>query len=184
MNTLKTRRLLITLHLIFAGIMAPAFLLVAISGGLYLINIKGQTTDSSIALTDGAALDFESDTLDADVRSLLKRSNIDHSFEYIRNRGSRIELRPTSRTYLSFTQTAEGLRATKHVPDFQKSMIELHKGHGPQLFKLYQKFVALLLIGVVLGGVLVGLLSKTYRSKTVISLGIGAVIFVVLALIA
>ena len=63
-------------------------------------------------------------------------------------------------------------------------MIELHKGHGPSLFKLYQKFVAILLIGVVLGGVLVGLLAKAYRGKTIASLIGGTVLFLVLALLA
>jgi len=181
---MKTRRLLINLHLIFAGIMAPAFLLVAISGGLYLINIKGTTTDTPVTLVDGAALDFESPILDTQVRNLLSQSGVDHDFEYIRNRGSKIELRPTSRTYLSLSQTPNGLSATRHKPDLQKSMIELHKGHGPSLFKLYQKLVAILLIGVVLGGVLVGLLSQAYRGKTIASLVIGTVLFLFLALIA
>lgn len=182
MNAVKTRRILINLHLIFAGIMAPAFLMLAISGGLYLMNIKGTTTDTPVALAQGAALDFQSDTIEADVRALLTQSGIDHKFEYIRDRGSKIDLRPTSRTYLTLAQTPDGLTATQHDPDLQKSMIELHKGHGPSLFKLYQKLVALLLIGVVLGGVLVGLMAQAYRGKTIISLVLGTVLFLALAL--
>lgn len=184
MNALKTRKLLVNLHLIFAGLMAPAFLLVAISGGLYLINIKGTTTETPVTLSDGAQLDFSSETLDADVRTLLAQSGIDHKFEYIRNRGQAIDLRPTSRTYLTISQTEGGLTATRYKPNLQKSMIELHKGHGPSLFKLYQKFVAILLIGVVLGGVLVGLLAKAYRGKTIASLAAGTVLFLILALLA
>jgi hypothetical protein len=118
------------------------------------------------------------------VRTLLLTSDIDHDFEYIRNRGTRIELRPTSRTYLVISQTPEGLSATRHVPDLQKSMIELHKGHGPKAFKTYQKLVAILLLAVVLGGVLVGLMSQAYRFKTVISLIGGTLLFLVLALFA
>lgn len=184
MNALKSRRILINLHLIFAGIMAPAFLMLAVSGGLYLLNIKGTTDDTPVILADGAALDFQSETLEADVRALLVRSDINHRFEYIRDRGQTIELRPTSRTYLTLSQTPEGLSATRHDPDLQKSMIELHKGHGPTLFKLYQKLVAILLIGVVLGGVLVGLLSPAYRGKTLVSLVVGTVLFFILALFA
>lgn len=184
MNTIKMRRILVNLHLIFAGIMAPAFLMLATSGGLYLMNIKGTTTDTPVALVDGATLDFKSETVEADVRALLVRSDIDHDFEYIRDRGNTIELRPTSRTYLTVSQSPDGLRATRHDPDLQKSMIELHKGHGPTLFKLYQKLVAILLIMVVLGGVLVGLLSKAYRGKTLVSLVFGVVVFLFLALFA
>lgn len=184
MNALKSRRILINLHLIFAGIMAPAFLMLATSGGLYLLNIKGTTADTPVVLADEATLDFQSETLEADVRALLVRSDIDHGFEYIRDRGQTIELRPTSRTYLTLSQTPEGLSAIRHDPDLQKSMIELHKGHGPTLFKLYQKLVAILLIGVVLGGVLVGLLSQAYRGKTIVSLVFGTILFLILALFA
>lgn len=184
MNNPKTRRLLITLHLIFAGLMAPAFLLVAVSGGLYLIGVKGKTIETPVALAANASLDFSSDNLDAEVRTLLANSGIDHDFEYIRNRGTRLDLRPTSRTYLTISQTPGGLVAMQHKPDLQKSMIELHMGHGPTLFKFYQKFVALFLIGVVLGGVLVGLMSQAYRGKTIASLAIGTVVFAILAFLA
>ena len=62
-------------------------------------------------------------------------------------------------------------------------MMELHKGHGPQIFKSYQKFVALLLLGVVLGGILVGLLAKTYRRQTTIAVTVGVVLFILVGFI-
>ena len=173
----KLRKYLILAHLWFAGIMAPAFVLHALSGGLYLLDIKGEAATERVALPSGASLNFESPTLEADVRALLKDANLDHEFEYIRNRGTRIELRPTSKTYLEFTNSSQGLSATRVKPDTVRSMMELHKGHGPQLFKTYQKFVALLLIGVVLGGILVGLLAKAYRRQTIIAVIVGGIIF-------
>lgn len=176
------RRKLIYLHLIFAGFMAPAFLLLALSGGAYLAGFKGETTDTPITLPADARLDFSADSLEADVRALLARAGVDHDFEYIRNRGTRIELRPTSRTYLSLAQTDNGLTATRHVPDLQKRMIELHKGHGPRLFKRYQQIVSLVLIGVVLGGVAVGLLAKAWRRPTIVAMAIGTAVFAVLVL--
>lgn len=157
--------------------MAPAFALHAISGGLYLMNVKGEVTTERVALPAGSVLDFKSETLDSDVRSLLQSANLKHDFEYIRNRGSRIELRPTSKTYLEFANTPQGLTATRVKPDTVRGLMELHKGHGPQLFKTYQKLVALLLLGVVLGGILVGLLSKAYRRHTTIAVVIGFVVF-------
>jgi len=138
---------------------------VAVSGGLYLIGNKGQTTKTDVALPAGAALDFKSTSIEADVRNLLNAAGIKHKFEYVKDRGRRIELRPTSKTYLEITQTPTGLKASKVKPNFQRSMMELHKGHGPKLFKTYQKLVALALIGVVLGGFMVGLLAKAYRRK-------------------
>ncbi len=172
------RKYLILAHLWLAGLMAPAFALHAISGGLYLMNIKGEASTERVSLPAGATLDFDAPTLEDDVRALLKTANLKHDFEYIRNRGTLIQLRPTSKTYLEFKQTPQGLSATRVKPDTVRSMMELHKGHGPQLFKSYQKLVALLLLGVVLGGILVGLMAKAYRRQTIIAVVMGVVVFV------
>jgi len=179
----KLRKYLVLAHLWFAGLMAPAFALHAISGGLYLMNIKGEASTERVALPANANLDFKSETLEGDVRELLANAKIKHDFEYIRNRGSLIQLRPTSNTYLEFKQTPQGLSATRVKPNTVRSMMELHKGHGPQLFKSYQKLVALLLLGVVLGGILVGLLSKAYRRQTAIAVIVGVISFILVGFV-
>lgn len=185
MENPKLRKTLINLHLLFAGFLAPAFLLMAISGGLYLIGNKGEFKAVPIELPVGAALDFKSPTIEADVKALLATAGIDHKFGYVKDRGpSKIHLRPTNRTYLEFVQTPQGLKASRVTPNFQGSMIELHKGHGPKLFKTYQKIVAIGLIGVVFGGVLVGLLARVYRRKTLTALAVGTLLFLILALLA
>lgn len=177
----RIRKLLITLHLLFAGFLTPAFLLVAITGGNYLLGNKGSTESTELSLPANAALDFKSETLQADVEALLENANIDHKFEYIRNRGRVIQLRPTSRAYIQFEQTPDGLSATMNKPSLQAGLMELHKGHGPTIFKTYQKIVALGLILVVLGGFLVGILARTYRRKTLLAAGLGTILFIVLA---
>ena len=174
----KLRKYLVLAHLWGAGLMAPAFALHAISGGLYLMNMKGEATTERVSLPAGSALDFKSATLEADVRALLQQANLKHNFEYIRNRGTVIQLRPTSKTYLEFRQSPQGLTASRVKPDTVRSMMELHKGHGSKIFKSYQKLVALLLLGVVLGGILVGVLAKAYRRQTTIAVVMGVVVFV------
>jgi len=173
----KLRKYLVLAHLWAAGLMAPAFALHAISGVLYLMNIKGEAGTERISLPNEAVLDFSSPTLEADVRNFLLAANIKHDFEYVKNRGALIQLRPTSRTYLEFKQTSEGLSATRVKPNFVRSMMELHKGHGPRIFKSYQKLVGFLLLAVVFGGVLVGLLAKAYRRQTLISVVLGVLFF-------
>jgi len=147
------------------------------------MNIKGDAATERVSLPANASLDFKSKTLDADVRTLLAEANINHDFEYIKNRGTVIQLRPTSKTYLEFKQTPQGLSATRVKPDTVRSMMELHKGHGSKLFKSYQKLVALLLLGVVLGGILVGLLSKAYRRQTSIAVIGGIVVFILVGFV-
>lgn len=179
----KIRKYFILAHLWLAGLMAPAFALHAISGGLYLMNIKGEAATERVALPASAELDFKSSSLEADVRALLEDANIKHDFEYVRNRGTLIQLRPTSSTYLEFKQTPQGLSATRVKPDTVQSMMELHKGHGPQIFKSYQKLVALLLLAVVFGGILVGLMAKAYRRQTVAAVVIGFVVFILVGFV-
>lgn len=179
----KFRKYLVLAHLWLAGLMAPAFALHAISGGLYLMDIKGQAATERVSLPAGADLDFNSTTLEADVRTLLKTANLKHEFEYVKNRGSLIQLRPTSRTYLEFKQTPKGLSVTRVKPNTVRSMMELHKGHGPQLFKTYQKLVALLLLAVVFGGILVGFMAKAYRRQTVVAVIMGVVAFILIGFV-
>ncbi|MGB0908389.1 MAG: hypothetical protein ACPGVT_12925 [Maricaulaceae bacterium] len=180
MNNPKLRKTLITLHLLFAGFFTPMFLMLAITGGNYLLGNKGSAETTPIALPAAAMLDFKSSTLQADVEALLTANDIDHKFEYIKNRGSKIQLRPTSRKYIEIAQTSSGLSASYKTPNLQGRMMELHKGHGPKIFKTYQKLTALALIGVVLGGFFVGILAAAYRRRTLIATGLGALIFVLL----
>ena len=184
MDTVKARRLLILLHLFAAAFLAPVFLLVAISGGLHLLGGFDKLKTENIPLPAGASLDFKSKTLEQDVRDLLAETGIDADFEYIRNRGTTIQLRPTSRPYYVFTQSQNGLEATLNTPNLQNGLMELHKGHGPGIFKIYQKFVALGLMLVVLGGLFVGLLAPAYRRKTLVTFALGFFLFWLLAFVA
>lgn len=181
----KVRKLLVTLHLLFAGFLTPAFLMLAITGGNYLLGNKGSVETTPLALKAGASLDFNSANIHDDVVKLLADSAIDHKFEYVKSRGAgKVHLRPTSRPYIELVQSDGGLKATMNKPSLQAGFMELHKGHGPKLFKTYQKVVALGLIGVVLGGFLVGILAPAYRRKTLMATGLGFLIFIVLAMFA
>ena len=74
--------------------------------------------------------------------------------------------------------------AEKVTPNFMKAAIEIHKGHGPTLLKTYHKIVALLLMGVVFGGIGVGILAKTYRRKTIGVVIFGTLLYLVLIFLA
>ena len=178
----KVRKTLILLHLYIAAFMAPAFGLVAISGGLYLLGNKGKVERVTIPFPSQTTLDFGSDTLEMDIREMLKSADIDHKFEYLKIRENQVQTRPTSREFIEFKQSPTGLMVTRNTPDLQYTMMELHKGHGPKLFKKYQYLVALALLGVVFGGFLVGLLAKAYRKKAIGASVIGFVVFLILAL--
>jgi len=184
MDNPKLRKLLITLHLLFAGLMAPAFILLAVTGGAYLLGQNGEETKVAIQLPAGTVIDLQSPTAEEDIRKLLASAKIDHDFEYLKNRGTTAQTRPTSRPYINFKQKDGQWMAEKVTPNFMKAAIEIHKGHGPTLLKTYHKIVALMLIGVVLGGIFVGLLAKAYRRKTIGAVVIGTLLYLVLIFLA
>jgi hypothetical protein len=172
----------IKLHLIAASFFSLVLLTMAVSGGGYLLDFKGETT-ATVIPADAIQLDFESATLEADVRQALETLGIEHPFEYLRTGGTTTVTRPTSKTYYEFKQVNDAIVVTRHEPDLQKVLVELHKGHGPQLFKTFQKFMAVGLVFVLLTGLWLGISSKGLRTQTAISAGAGMVVFVLLAFV-
>ncbi|MDB2437245.1 hypothetical protein N9W89_00900 [Hellea sp.] len=184
MDNPKLRKLVILFHLFAAGFMAPAFLLVAVTGGMHLVGGVESESRAPLVLPAGTQIDLKSPAVEDDIRALLKSANIDHKFEYIRDRGTTAQTRPTSRPYINFRQRDGVWTAEKVTPNFMKAAMEIHKGHGPKLLRAYHKLVALLLLGVVFGGLMVGLLAKAYRRKTLGALAVGTLLYLVLVFIA
>ena len=180
MRKAKFRQLLNIFHMMSAAFLAPAFALIAITGGLHMVGGGERLIATPIALPDGAVLDFKSPELEAQLRALLSQANIDHDFEYIKNRGSKIQTRPTSRPFLEITQTTNGLSASLQRPNFQKAMMEVHKGHGPKILRHYHKLAALLLCFVIFSGLAMGLISPLHRRKTIAALLLGSGLYIAL----
>ncbi len=176
-----TRTIWIKAHLFVAAFLTPVLLLVAISGGLYLVGKKGQINQSEVVVSDSAKLDLKSATLEADVRALFKGLNIDHDFEYLKISGNTLLTRPTSREHYEITVHADAMNLFQNEPNLQKRLIELHKGHGPLLFKDFQKITAIGLLFILLSGTWLGISSEKLRTSTLITLGAG--FFVSLALV-
>ena len=178
MDNPKLRKLLILLHLLGGSFMAPAFILLAITGGLHMVGDGEKVETSAISLPAGTQVDLKSKTAEDDVRAILKTANVDMKFEYLKIRGSSFETRPTSRTHVKFKPSPNGLTATLNKPNFQKAMMEIHKGHGPKILRTYHKLVALTLFLIIFGGLMIGVLAKAYRRKTLVSLALGTLLYI------
>lgn len=181
MNRVKSRNLLVLVHLFLAAFLAPSFLLVGTTGALKLAGIQPSIADIDLVLPAGTRLDPASPTLKQDISALLAARGIHLEIESVRSRDGKMTTRPTSRTFARINQTADGLEASLHKPGFQYAMMELHKGHGPAAFKIYQLMAGIALFLVVVGGLVVGLLTRSYRGKTLISLAFGTGVFWLLA---
>tara|TARA_R110002072_G_scaffold113986_2_gene243831 strand:+ start:1236 stop:1709 length:474 start_codon:yes stop_codon:yes gene_type:complete len=156
--------------------------MIAVSGGLYLFDQKGETVATKVAVPEGLTIDLTSSTLESEVRALFLDAGIEHDFEYIRSSGTTLVTRPTSRTYYEIKVASSALSVTRHEPDLIKSIVELHKGHGPTLYKRFQQFAAAGLIFVLLSGLWLGVSAKGLRKQTLAAVGVGLVVFATLAL--
>jgi hypothetical protein len=176
-----SRSLLISIHMYLSAFFAVFVLLVATSGGLYLLGIKGTVTKESVfTAPGGAAFSAQLDDpvgLKSAVAGLLAEGGIDgYHFEYVKVKGSTLYTRPTSRTHYVI-ELDEAVKVTRAEPSLQAAMMELHMGHGPKAFKNFQKFFAAGLIFIILSGLWLGLSSSRLRGRTLAACGVGAAAF-------
>lgn len=183
MSRPKTRNFLILCHLFLAALIAPMFMLVAITGFNYLTGTKGETVETALMLPAGATFDPDSPTIEGDVRAVLAANDLPTDFEYLRIRPGSITTRPTSEDFVVLSEEDGTWSATLNEPSLQYAMMELHMGHGPEKFKIYQTIAAIALVLIVLGGLIVGLMAPAYRGKTLGSLVFGSIVFALLAFV-
>ena len=96
------RKLWIKIHLYVAAFFAPMILVMATSGGLYLLGVKGTVASTPVEISSPSVLSIDSSTLEEDVRQVLGANNIEHDFEYIKVSGTSLFTRPTSRIHYEF----------------------------------------------------------------------------------
>ena len=173
------RRQLVSLHLYCSSFFAAMLIMAAVSGGGYLLGYKGEFPETEIgtlstedyAVTEGMAVD--------DVLAILAAAGVtDYDFEYSVQRGDTLVTRPTSRRHFRLAQRGGALQITEVQPNLQASLVELHKGHGPQNFKTLSKFLAAGLLFIMITGVWLGLSSPALRRSTALSVGLGVAVFI------
>ncbi|TDG13717.1 hypothetical protein E2F43_09355 [Seongchinamella unica] len=175
------RRLLIKIHMYLAAFFTPAVLLIAISGGLYLVGVKGQVEEQILYSKAGAVIDSESSSLQADVDALLREAGVESpDYEYVKVSGNRLYTRPTSSDHYVIESTAAGLAVIQASPSLQKRMIELHKGHGPTVFKTFQKVFAVGLLFIMISGLWLGIGNARLRRPVLLTATSGAAVFALL----
>ena len=176
------RALLIKLHLYCSAFFAAAIVLVAVSGGLYLIGIKGTIEQTPVGtLATGQQLLLEPS--EAKVQAALASLGVsDFEFEYVKQKGSQLITRPTTRPFYTLDISGEDAVVRYNEPSLQKRMIELHMGHGPTAYKTYQQVFAAGMLFIILTGLWLGLSSARLRFSTAVISGAGVILFLWLAL--
>ncbi|MBP7952136.1 MAG: hypothetical protein KAZ17_01490, partial [Sphingorhabdus sp.] len=145
---------------------------------------KGEMKETPVAVPAGTAFDSKSPNFEADVRKFLQAQNLPSDFDYIRARGDSFTTRPSSQPHFTFEQKDGTVTAKRIDPSFLASLLEIHKGHGPEIYRLFGALAGLMLFIVVMGGLTIGLISAAYRKQTLISLAAGSTIFAYIAFFA
>lgn len=176
------RRLLINVHMYLAAFFAPAILFIAISGGSYLLGFKGNKTEEIVYQNHASQLSLESETLDEDVINILRNVSIDYQYEYLKVSGNKIITRPSTRIHYELKiKDNSHLELKEITPDLQYRIIELHKGHGPGVFKSYQKVFAIGLFLIVVSGLWLGISASGLRVQSILTSVLGGILFLILA---
>ncbi|WP_068547387.1 PepSY domain-containing protein [Thalassotalea crassostreae] len=176
------KKTIIKIHLYTAAFLLPIILMISISGGLYLFGFKGTTENTPIDIQSGYQFDRNSNDLDAEVKKLLSTHGFNSDFEYLKQGGNNIYTRPTSKQSFVVTATESSLKLTKVEPDFIKTLVELHKGHGPTAFKTLQKFTAFGLVLILISGLIAALMNKRNRKVVGVTMSAGFLIFLFFAI--
>ncbi|MFC6439697.1 PepSY-associated TM helix domain-containing protein [Bowmanella sp. JS7-9] len=178
-----SRKTLVALHLYLAAFFAPILLIMAISGGLYLLGIKGNVTSGDPVQLNNIQLANDEHLREQQIRDVFMQVGLDADFEYLKGAGTRWQTRPTSRDHFIIEQQGNDLLITPRSPDLIASIVELHKGHGPGLFRILQQLLALGLVIVLLTGLWLGLKMASMKNQTLSFTAAGILLFVLFAAI-
>ena len=106
----------------------------------------------------------------------------DFEFEYVKQKGSQLITRPTTRAFYRLDISGDEAVVHYNEPSLQKRMNELHMGHGPTAYKSYQKAFAAGMLFIILTVLWLGLSSVRLRFSTAVISGVGVLLFLWLAL--
>ena len=111
-----SRALFIQIHLYLSAFFSVAVILVATSGGLYLLGVKGSIETTRVAVLPAAAMQLVEPSK-ANVLMVLEQAGVSgFDFDYVKDRGSVLQTRPTSRPYYQLTKSGEAVEIDYVVP--------------------------------------------------------------------
>lgn len=170
------RKLLIDIHIYLSAFFLPFLILIPLTGFLYLIGEKGNST-KELVYTINESMPKEAVEQKAWIQENLNRFDPDFKYEYIRSRDNNHLLRPAHKMHYNLVETSEGVEFYKITPNLLQGLVELHKGHGPQLFKKLETAFGAGLLLIMISGTWLSFMVSPYRKKTLIGLALGSIIF-------
>ncbi len=176
------RKLYLNIHLYLAAFFLPFLLLMPITGVSYLLGEKGSKISSVEFIVDELP-PIEKNQQNDWIKNQFKNNNINFEWEYIKVNGKDLILRPSSVDHYIVSVQENRSEFIKIQPNFLLKMIELHKGHGPSLFKSLEIGAGIGLIFLTISGIILSFYSRSLRKKFLLPLIIGSIVTILAILI-
>lgn len=174
---MNSRQWMVQIHLVLAALFLPFLLLMPLSGALYLLDQKGDQVKENVFVVSGTPPE-DQQAQEKFFREQFSKNNIDYDFEYIKTSPTDYLFRPTSRTYYVATPIDGVLTMQKVKPTLLKRMLEIHKGHGPQLIRIFEIAFGFSLLLVAFSGIWIAYVTPKYRKSMLISFAVGFFVIV------
>lgn len=167
------RKTMIYLHLGLASLFMPMLLLMPFTGAMYLWGFQGDQKKSA-AFEISEVVPTETSEQEKFFRDQFKNKGIEFNFEYIKANKNEFIFRPQSRNHYVANKADDGKWiVSKMEPNLLRRMIELHKGHGPKIMRIFESIFGISLILTTLSGLWLAWNVKPYRKITVVSFVVG-----------
>jgi len=176
------RKLFLNIHLYLAAFFLPFLLLMPITGVSYLLGEKGAKV-SRVEFSTNEVPPQDKTQQKEWIKNQFENNNIDFDWEYIKPNGNDLILRPSSKDHYIVSVQADKTDFIKIEPNLLLKLIELHKGHGPALFKSLEISAGIGLILLTISGIFLSFYSRSLRKKFLLPLIIGSIVTVLAILI-
>ncbi len=173
------RKTIFNIHFYLTSFFTPFLFLMAVTGTCYLLGKKGSSTSKLVR--EGIILSSDKK---GQIKNLMNEIDPSYKYEYLKDRGSSIQTRPTTRDYYNLKQVEDGsFQIYKVKPSFLLRLIEVHKGHGPGLLKYFQIILGIGLSLIILSGLMLSIQMRNRVKSFWITSGTGALFLIILFLL-
>lgn len=182
------RSTLVHIHLAFAALLLPVILMFAVTGAFYTWGIKGDVEKLKHDIVLSKPLKFESEYLHQWLEDVLEIKDIEIPSGQGKLKGSidNYEYQWTgSANTVSVAPTADPLLARLSVEkhSYYRYLVQLHKGKGGTVFKVYAAILAIGFLLLSVTGIIMALRMPKFRTLTKQYLIAGGFMFLVVVLL-
>jgi hypothetical protein len=182
------RSVLVHIHLVFAALLLPFIVMFAITGALYTWGVKGDVETNQYDIVLSQPLKYESEYLHQWLEDVLEIKGIDTPSGQGKMKGNAENYYyqwSGSAHNVSVAPSSEPLVAqlTIEQSSYYHYLVQLHKGKGGTIFKVYAAILAIGLVFLAITGVVMALRMPKFRTLTQRYLIAGSVMFIVAVLL-